>query len=132
MARPKKNINEKQNIQIKFLLNKKEKNIFENNYISFLKDNNLTKNHFSKSDYIRFFILNKQNSKKIFDFNIGKLIFEINKIGQNINQSAKKINSFFIYDSKIDVEISKINSKMNDLFLLIENKFYNDSKNNKR
>jgi len=106
-----------------FRMNEEEIYKFNLNYESFLKENNLNKIQFTKTDFVKYFVLDKGKSKKIFAFNIGKLVNEINKIGKNINQITKKVNSFFVFDSQIEKQVEDVNTELLKIYKLLNKQF---------
>lgn len=76
------------------------------------QENNLT-----LSSYVRK-ILNMENeldNKKDIDIEKLKLIYELNKIGNNLNQIAKRVNINKIIDFKVFEQLEKIEEELRRL-----------------
>lgn len=94
MARPKIEVSEKRNYHIMVNLNEAEKNFFK-------------KHNIYSGEKLRDFIIDNMNKKNIIitSEKDPKYINELNKIGVNLNQIAKKYNSL---NELSDLDIDKI------------------------
>jgi len=114
-GRPRKGQNQIVHKGYRTYLNRKENDLF----IEYIDTNNL--HSYSKSEIIKRFLLDGISGKKV-DFIVNespKYMFELNKIGSNINQIAKKMNSI---DSISSHDQERLYNVLNDLNNILHGK----------
>lgn len=73
-----------------------------------------------RSSYIKKIIFEEDISKLINQKNNSELIKKLNRIGVNINQAVKKINSFNTKDQKTNKQIENLQSFMDRVMYLLD------------
>lgn len=111
------------NKEIKIRLTAQEKEQLLEKYTQYLDKFNLKKHELKFNKFIINVLLEIDFSKIYNQNNISKLSYDINKIGININQIVKKINSFKDLDQYfLLTSLDKLSNYLKDIFKLLDKK----------
>lgn len=112
-GRPSK-LNEKRKNQT-IRLSIKEKEILNLEHKKHLKELNINSKIYPFSQFLRDKLFKKTPIKESFE--VAKLVYEFNKIGNNVNQIAKKLNSYNDnYTGQLSYKIDKDYNDLQDIF----------------
>ncbi|SEC65266.1 mobilisation protein (MobC) [Tenacibaculum sp. MAR_2009_124] len=130
MARPSKNPEEKRTIEYKIRFNEEENKLLNNLLDAYFIDK---EKKGTIRPFIRQFLIQSSKGSNIYDQNmISKLVYEINKIGVNVNQVVRLMNQKNINKNNVNLEhdLKELNRIMHNMYLRVNEIIAdNDSQN---